>query len=106
MKLKNKPTRCAVWWAENEPVSDGGNPPRPIRLFRMAEHSTPALFASRVPVHSASVQHSGATITCLTGRLPAWRLEDREPFRKKIMRNRWQEACWRLCFECVSDAIR
>src|SRR5208282_3243168 len=65
----SKPTHWAVWWAENEPVSDGGNPPRPIRLFRMAEHSTPDLFASRVPVHSALVQKSVATITNSAGRL-------------------------------------
>jgi hypothetical protein len=35
----------------------------------MAEHSTPDLFASRVPVHSALVQKSVATITNLAGRL-------------------------------------
>jgi hypothetical protein len=64
-----KPTRYAVWWAENEPVLDGGNPPRPIRLFRVAEHSTQDLFASRVPVHSALVQKSVTTITNLAGRL-------------------------------------
>ena len=79
MKLKNKPTRCAVWWAENEPVSDGGNPPRPIRLFRVAEHSTQDLFASRVPVHSALVQKSVATITNLAGRLSL--MDARKPGR-------------------------
>jgi hypothetical protein len=62
-----KPTHWAVWWAENEPVSDGGNPPRPIRPFRMTEHGTPDLFASRVPVHSALVQKSVTTITNLVG---------------------------------------
>jgi hypothetical protein len=35
----------------------------------MAEHSTPDLFASRVPVHSALVQKSVATITNSAGRL-------------------------------------
>src|SRR5208283_1717819 len=89
-----KPTHWAVWRAENEPVSDGGNPPRPIRLFRMAEHSTPDLFASRVPVHSSLVQKSVATITNLAGRLPPWMLGNREQFRKRKMQNSWQEACW------------
>ncbi len=86
-----------MWWAENEPVSDGGNPPRPIRLFRMAEHSTPDLFASRVPVHSVLVQKSVTTITNLAGRLPPWMLGNREHFRKRKMQNSWQEACWQLC---------
>jgi hypothetical protein len=36
-----KPTRSAVWQAENEPVIDGGNPPRPFRHLRVAEHRTP-----------------------------------------------------------------
>jgi len=40
-KLKGKPTQCAVWQAENEPVVDGGNPPRPFRHLRMTEHRTP-----------------------------------------------------------------
>ncbi len=38
---KIKPARNAVWQAENEPVVDGGNPPRPFRHLRMAEHRTP-----------------------------------------------------------------
>ena len=38
---RDKPTHGAVWRAENEPVVDGGNPPRPIRHFRMAERCTP-----------------------------------------------------------------
>ena len=40
-RLKKKPTHCAVWWAENEPVVNGGNLPRPFRHFRMAERCTP-----------------------------------------------------------------
>src|SRR5215470_9360843 len=40
-KDQEAPTRAAVWQAENEPVLDGGNPPRPIRHFRMAERCTP-----------------------------------------------------------------
>jgi hypothetical protein len=94
---RKKPTHWAVWRAENEPVSDGGNAPRPIRLFRMAEHSTPDLFASRVPVHSSLVQKSVATITNLAGRLPPWMLGNREHFRKGKMQNSWQEACWQEC---------
>jgi hypothetical protein len=38
---KEKPTHWAVWQAENEPVVDGGNPPRPFRHFRMAERCSP-----------------------------------------------------------------
>jgi hypothetical protein len=93
METKNKPTRCAVWWAENEPVSDGGNPPRPIRLFRMAEHSTPDLFASRVPVHSALVQKSVTTITNSAGRLSSWMLGNCAKIRKSKMQNSWQKVC-------------
>src|ERR1700681_2745306 len=92
-KPKNKPTRCAVWWAENEPVSDGGNPPRPIRLFRMTEHSTQDLFASRVPVHSALVQKSVTTSTNSAGRLSPWMLGNRAEIRKRKMQNSWQEVC-------------
>ena len=66
----DKPTHCAVWQAENEPVLDGGNPPRPFRHLRMAEHRTPdRLFTSRVPVHSVLVQKSVTTITNAVGRL-------------------------------------
>jgi hypothetical protein len=90
---KKKPTRCAVWWAENEPVSDGGNPPRPIRLFRMTEHSTQDLFASRVPVHSALVQKSVTTSTNSAGRLSLWMLGNNEEIRKWKMQNSWQEVC-------------
>jgi hypothetical protein len=84
-----------VWWAENEPVSDGGNPPRPIRLFRMAEHSTQDLFASRVPVHSALVQKSVTTNTNLAGRLSPRMLGNREQIRKRKMQNSWQKVCYR-----------
>src|SRR5271169_3469156 len=97
-ELKNKPTHWAVWWAENEPVSDGGNPPRPFRLFRMTEHSTPDLFASRVPVHSALVQKSVATITNLAGRLSPRMLGNPEQIRKREMQNSWQTVCWRVVF--------
>jgi hypothetical protein len=90
---KNKPTHWAEWWAENEPVSDGGNPPRPFRLFRMTEHSTPDLFASRVPVHSVLVQKSVATITNFAGRLSLRMLGNREEIRKGKMQNSWQEVC-------------
>jgi hypothetical protein len=64
-----EPTHVAVWQAENEPVLDGGNPPRPIRHFRLAEHRTPDRITSRVPVHSALVQKSVATNTNFAGRL-------------------------------------
>jgi len=90
---QKKPTRCAVWWAENEPVSDGGNPPRPIRLFRMTERSTPDLFASRVPVHSALVQKSVTTSTNSAGRLSPWMLGNNREIRKRKMQNSWQEVC-------------
>lgn len=63
------PTHAAVWQAENEPVLDGGNPPRPIRHFRLAERRTPDRNSSQVPVHSALVQKSVATNTNLAGRL-------------------------------------
>jgi hypothetical protein len=46
-----------------------GNPPRPFRLFRMTERSTPDPSSSRVPVHSALVQKSVTTSTNLAGRL-------------------------------------
>src|SRR5208282_2977936 len=90
----SKPTHWAVWWAENEPVSDGGNPPRPIRLFRMTEHSTQDLFASRVPVHSALVQKSVATITNSAGRLSLWMLGNCQEIRKRKTQNSWHEVCW------------
>lgn len=66
---KEAPTHAAVWQAENEPVLDGGNPPRPIRHFRLAERRTPDRNSSQVPVHSALVQKSVATNTNLAGRL-------------------------------------
>jgi len=68
-KDQEAPTRAAVWQAENEPVLDGGNPPRPIRHFRLAERCTPDRNSSQVPVHSALVQKSVATNTNLAGRL-------------------------------------
>jgi len=68
-KDRKAPTRAAVWQAENEPVLDGGNPPRPIRHFRLAERCTPDRNSSQVPVHSALVQKSVATNTNLAGRL-------------------------------------
>ena len=70
MKIKTEePIHAAVWQAENEPVLDGGNPPRPIRHFRLAERRTPDRNSSRVPVHSALVQKSVATNTNLADRL-------------------------------------
>ena len=56
-------------WAENEPVLDGGNLPRPFRHLRVAEHRTPDLSSSQVPVHSVLVQKSVTTITNFAGRL-------------------------------------
>ena len=66
---REEPIHAAVWQAENEPVLDGGNPPRPIRHFRLAEHCTLDRNSSRVPVHSALVQKSVATNTNLADRL-------------------------------------
>src|SRR6266436_10289427 len=51
------------------PLVSVGNPPRPFRPFRMAEHGTPDPSSSRVPVHSALVQKSVTTSTNLAGRL-------------------------------------
>src|SRR5215468_4280105 len=52
------------------PSLDVGNPPRPFRHLRMAEHRTPdRIFSSRAPVHSVLVQKSVTTITNFAGRL-------------------------------------
>jgi hypothetical protein len=51
------------------PLVSVGNPPRPFRLFRMAERSTPDPSSSRVPVHSALVQKSVTTSTNVAGQL-------------------------------------
>jgi hypothetical protein len=59
----------------------------------MTEHSTPDLFASRVPVHSALVQKSVTTITNSAGQLSLWMLGNREEIRKRKMQNSWQEVC-------------
>jgi hypothetical protein len=59
----------------------------------MAEHSTPDLFASRVPVHSVLVQKSVATITNFAGRLSPWMLGNREEIGKRKMQNSWQKVC-------------
>jgi hypothetical protein len=86
---KEEPTHAAVWQAENEPVLDGGNPPRPIRHFRLAERCTPDRNSSRVPVHSALVQKSVATNTNLADRLSVFdarefRLDAQEGLPKKM----------------------
>jgi hypothetical protein len=59
----------------------------------MAEHGTPDLFASRVPVHSALVQKSVATITNVAGRLSRQMLGNNERIRKGELQNSWQEVC-------------
>jgi hypothetical protein len=59
----------------------------------MAEHSTPDLFASRVPVHSVLVQKSVTTITNLAGRLSASMLGNYQAMRKREAQNSWQEVC-------------
>ena len=82
-----------MWWAENEPVLDGGNPPRPIRLFRVTERSTQDLFASRVPVHSALVQKSVATNTNVAGRFSFSMLGKCGTMRKREPENSWQKVC-------------
>jgi len=46
---RKKPTHIAVWQAENEPVVDGGNPPRPFRHLRVAEHRTPDRYFESSP---------------------------------------------------------
>jgi hypothetical protein len=59
----------------------------------MAEHSTPDLFASRVPVHSALVQKSVTTNTNSAGRLSHRMLGKSGQIRKRKMQNRWQKVC-------------
>jgi hypothetical protein len=59
----------------------------------MTERSTPDLFASRVPVHSALVQKSVTTSTNSAGRLSPWMLGNREEIRKWKIQNSWQEVC-------------
>ena len=59
----------------------------------MAEHGTPDLLASRVPVHSALVQKSVTTNTNSAGRLSLWMLGNREEIGKWKMQNSWQEVC-------------
>jgi len=60
----------------------------------MTERSTPDLFASRVPVHSALVQKSVTTSTNSAGRLSPWMLGNREGIRKWKIQNSWQEVCY------------
>jgi hypothetical protein len=68
----------------------------------MTEHSTPDLFASRVPVHSALVQKSVATITNLAGRLSGSMLGNYEAIGKRETQNSWQEVCYR----CATKVLR
>jgi hypothetical protein len=59
----------------------------------MAEHGTPDLFASRVPVHSALVQKSVATNTNVAGRLSRSMLGNYDEIRKRKEQNSWQKVC-------------
>ena len=71
------------------PSLDVGNPPRPFRHLRMAEHRSPDPSSSRAPVHSVLVQKSVTTITNFAGRLYTldareWRADSQEPACKKM----------------------
>jgi hypothetical protein len=59
----------------------------------MAERSTPDLFASRVPVHSALVQKSVATNTNVAGRFSRLMLGNYREIRKRETQNSWQKVC-------------
>ncbi len=83
----------AVRWAENEPVVDGGNLPRPFRHLRLAEHRSPDPSSSQVPVHSVLVQKSVTTVTNPAGRLSPWMLGNATKFRKPRPVKSWQPAC-------------
>jgi len=74
-KKSSRPTKPCDGPRMN-PSVDVGNPPRPFRHLRMAEHRSPDPSSSRVPVHSALVQKSVTAITYL-GR-PAFNLDARQ----------------------------
>src|SRR4029077_9478929 len=75
------------------PSLDDGNPPRPIRHLRMAEHRSPDPSSSRAPVHSVLVQKSVTAITNPVGRLSCWMLGKRGAMRKGSGRKSWHGAC-------------
>ena len=75
------------------PSVDVGNPPRPFRHLRMAEHRSPDPSSSRVPVHSALVQKSVTAITNLAGRLSIRMLGKSRRLGKWKLAKRWQTAC-------------
>ncbi len=83
-------------WAENEPVLDGGNPPRPFRHLRVTEHRTPDLSSSQVPVHSVLVQKSVTTPPTPQAGFQDWMLGKPAKFRKPHPVKSWQRACKRL----------
>jgi len=75
------------------PSLDDGNPPRPFRHLRVAEHRSPDLSSSRVPVHSVLVQKSVTTITNAAGRLSIWMLGKTQRIGKWKTVKSWQEVC-------------
>src|SRR5258707_15694745 len=75
------------------PLVSVGNPPRPFRLFRMAERSTPDPSSSRVPVHSALVQKSVTTSTNLAGQLFVFDARKEFADAQEENPNNWQEVC-------------
>jgi hypothetical protein len=75
------------------PSLDDGNPPRPFRHLRMAEHRSPDLSSSRAPVHSVLVQKSVTTITNPAGRLSTWMLGKSRSLGKWKTAKSWQAAC-------------
>ena len=81
-KKASRPTRPCGRPRMN-PSLDDGNPPRPFRHLRVAEHCTPDQISSQAPVHSVLVQKSVTTITNRAGRLSVWMLGETSP--------RWQE---------------
>src|SRR5438309_1363971 len=92
---REKPTHIAVWRAENEPVIDGGNPPRPFRHLRVAEHRTPDRsfessprsfgVGSKIGYHHH--QPYRPTFNSMLGKAA--------PIRKRQEVKRWQLACLR-----------
>jgi hypothetical protein len=82
-----------VQWAENEPVLDGGNLPRPFRHLRVTEHRTPDLSSSQVPVHSVLVQKSVTIAPTPQAGFQHWMLGKAAEFRKSRHVKTWQRAC-------------
>src|SRR5262250_2281547 len=95
-KDQEAPTRAAVWQAENEPVIDGGNLPRPIRHFRLAERCTPDLSNESGPRSFGVGSKIGYHHHQL--RRPAFRFDARTKLQNSargVGVNSWNSACQR-----------